>query len=260
MKKLEMLRLSFILFLVLFFSCSKSRDIKQFGDLHGKKFGVKSGTIIDEITFQIFPRAKMKYYPQDKIETMLVDLKKRRIDTIIDDLPVLQTIVINNEHVRILYPLISIENYALATRLNNVLLKDQMDIVIYELQTNGTFEEMMARWFPENGVYGEMPVFNLKPGIRTLRFGTSPTVEPFAFLDQNNNLVGLDIEIAHHIAKKFRMELDIRYYPFNNLVTELENNNVDFIGACLTITSNRQERILFSTPYYKGGVAALIRN
>jgi polar amino acid transport system substrate-binding protein len=34
---------------------------------------------------------------------------------------------------------------------------------------------------------------------------------------------------------------------------------VDMIGACITITEERSKKVLFSEPYYVGGIAALVR-
>ena len=34
---------------------------------------------------------------------------------------------------------------------------------------------------------------------------------------------------------------------------------VDMIGACITITPERAKQVLFSEPYYTGGIAALVR-
>jgi polar amino acid transport system substrate-binding protein len=34
---------------------------------------------------------------------------------------------------------------------------------------------------------------------------------------------------------------------------------VDMIGGCITITEERAKNVLFSEPYYSGGIAAIVR-
>ncbi|MDD8047297.1 MAG: transporter substrate-binding domain-containing protein [Verrucomicrobiota bacterium] len=46
---------------------------------------------------------------------------------------------------------------------------------------------------------------------------------------------------------------------FGGMIPALISGKVDIIGACITITPERAERVLFSEPYYTGGIAALVR-
>ena len=46
---------------------------------------------------------------------------------------------------------------------------------------------------------------------------------------------------------------------FGELIPALLSGKVDLIGACITISPERSEKILFSDAYYTGGIGALVR-
>ncbi len=43
------------------------------------------------------------------------------------------------------------------------------------------------------------------------------------------------------------------------MIPALMAGKVDMIGACITITEERKKSVLFSEPYYTGGISALVR-
>lgn len=89
--------------------------------------------------------------------------------------------------------------------------------------------------------------------------GTSSVTEPFSFVDGSREIVGYDIELAQRIAKKLDKKLVIVNMDFGGMIPALISGKVDMIAACITITSERSKQVLFSTPYYVGGIAALVR-
>jgi polar amino acid transport system substrate-binding protein len=46
---------------------------------------------------------------------------------------------------------------------------------------------------------------------------------------------------------------------FGAMIPALISGKVDMIGACITITEERAKSVLFSAPYYTGGIAALVK-
>jgi polar amino acid transport system substrate-binding protein len=71
--------------------------------------------------------------------------------------------------------------------------------------------------------------------------------------------VGYDIELARRIAKKLDKKLEIVNMDFGGMIPALISGKVDMIAACITITDERSNQVLFSQPYYTGGIAALVR-
>ena len=104
-----------------------------------------------------------------------------------------------------------------------------------------------------------MPDISLSGSKGVLRFGTSAITEPFSFIDGSQKIVGLDIELASLVAKKLDMKLEIVNMDFGAMIPALISGKVDMIGACITITDERAKSVLFSSPYYTGGIAALVK-
>jgi polar amino acid transport system substrate-binding protein len=104
-----------------------------------------------------------------------------------------------------------------------------------------------------------MPRISLNGTRGTLRFGTASVTEPFSFVDSRQQVVGFDIELAHYIARELSMQLEIVDMEFGGMIPALISEKVDIIGACITITEERAKKVLFSQPYYRGGIAAIVK-
>ena len=154
--------------------------------------------------------------------------------------------------------MITKDDYGFAVRLEDSTLKTAIDSVVQELKANGDYDLMVKRWLPETGAPKAMPTIQTgNDGV--LRFGTSAITEPFSFVDESQKVVGIDIEIASLVAKKLNKKLEIVNMEFGSMIPALAAGKVDMIGACITITADRSRKVLFSAPYYTGGIAAIVK-
>jgi polar amino acid transport system substrate-binding protein len=156
--------------------------------------------------------------------------------------------------------MITTDNYGFAVHLDNKNLKNTIDDVIKELKSSGEYNKMIERWLPKEGSPEPMPVISSAGNNGVLKFGTSAVTEPFSFIDGSHKIVGFDIEIASLVAKKLGMKLEIVNMDFGAMIPALISRKVDMIGACITITEERSKNVLFSIPYYTGGIAALVKD
>jgi len=86
----------------------------------------------------------------------------------------------------------------------------------------------------------------------TLRMGTNAAFPPYEFMDENNEVSGIDAEIANAIAGKLGMELDITDMAFESLTSALQGGSIDVILAGMTVTPERLEAVSFSDSYATG--------
>lgn len=82
-----------------------------------------------------------------------------------------------------------------------------------------------------------------------LIIGVDDTFAPMGFRDENNNLVGFDIDLATMIAEKIGIEIEFQPIDWAMKETELNGNNIDLIWNGYTITDKRKEQVNFTTPY-----------
>ncbi|HCF96121.1 MAG: transporter substrate-binding domain-containing protein [Verrucomicrobiota bacterium] len=237
--------------------CAKREKITEFEQLKDKEFAVPSGTVADQLVLSRFPDAKFKYF--NTVLDCCIAVKSGKADAAAYDEPILRGIAAQTPGLRVMSEMITVDQYGFAVRPDESRLKEAMDAVISEARADGTYDEMMRRWLPEEGAPAAMPEFSLDGSNGTLRFGTSAVTEPFSFVDKDRNVVGLDIEFAQRIAQRLGMDLEIVNMEFGGMIPALISGKVDIIGACITITPERAERVLFSEPYYTGGIAALVR-
>lgn len=79
-------------------------------------------------------------------------------------------------------------------------------------------------------------------------------------IDRNQEVVSFDIELAMYIARHLDMRLEVVNMDFGGMIPALIAGKVDLIGACITITDERAKSVLFSEPYYRGGIAVIVRD
>lgn len=82
-----------------------------------------------------------------------------------------------------------------------------------------------------------------------LRFGLEAQYRPFEFRDENNNIVGYDIDLAG----AFAASLGVKAMPidtnWSTVIQSLYNGDFDMIQGGMTATQKRFERVNFSVPY-----------
>lgn len=86
---------------------------------------------------------------------------------------------------------------------------------------------------------------------------------PFGFKDKNGFTVGYDADLARLIAKGILGdEKKVEFVPVtaSNRIMKLNSGEVDCLIATMSITTQRQQFLNFSTPYYMAGQAILVRS
>ncbi len=79
--------------------------------------------------------------------------------------------------------------------------------------------------------------------------GTSANCEPFEYVF-NGKIQGIDIDIANIIAKRLSSNLEVKDIIFDNLISDLNDYECDFVASAMSINDLRSEEVDFSEPYY----------
>lgn len=237
--------------------CSKREKISNISQLDGKDFAVPTGTMADKLVLSKFPNAKFNYF--NSVLDCALAVQAGKADAAAYDEPILKNIAAKNKGLTVLPDMITIDNYGFAVQSGKQELKKTTDQVVAELKKDGSYDAMLQRWLPKTGTPAAMPEISSTVSKGVLRLGTSAVTEPFSFIDGSQNVVGLDIELASYIAKKLDMKLEVVNMDFGALIPALMAGKVDMIAACITISDERAKKVLFSEPYYTGGIAALVK-
>lgn len=91
--------------------------------------------------------------------------------------------------------------------------------------------------------------------------GVKYDTKPFGYINENQELVGFDIDLAKNIAKNLlgdENKIEFKQVTPSNRILALNSNQVDMVIATMTITPERKSVIDFSSPYYMAGQAVLV--
>ncbi len=86
-------------------------------------------------------------------------------------------------------------------------------------------------------------------GYEKLIIGVDDTFAPMGFLDENNELVGFDIDMAKAVGEKLGIEVEFQVVNWDMKEQELNQGNIDLIWNGYSITDERKEKVNFSNPY-----------
>jgi Na+/H+-dicarboxylate symporter len=91
-----------------------------------------------------------------------------------------------------------------------------------------------------------------------LRVGYLPDALPFAFFNARDELVGFDIEMAHHLATELGLRLE--FLPVDRARFEDQTNSgyCDIVMSGVVLTTRRASRVLFSSPYMDETMGLLV--
>ncbi len=92
----------------------------------------------------------------------------------------------------------------------------------------------------------------------TLVMGTNASFPPYEYYE-NNEIVGIDAEIAAAIAEKLGMELKIEDMDFKAIIPAVTEGKIDFGMAGMTVTEERLQSVNFSDTYATGIQAIIVK-
>jgi ABC-type amino acid transport substrate-binding protein len=84
------------------------------------------------------------------------------------------------------------------------------------------------------------------------------TYPPFGFID-NGKQVGLDVDLGSEIARRMGVKVTFQNVDFRGIIAALTSGRVDTLITALTSTPEREKSILFSEPYFDGGIGGAYR-
>ncbi len=114
-------------------------------------------------------------------------------------------------------------------------------------QTNGSQNETSGDLLDQIKSRGEITV------------AMEGTWAPWTYHDENDNLVGYDVEVANAIAEKLGVKVNFIEGEWDGLLAGLDAGRYDIMVNGVGITPDREEKYNFSTPYAYNRTAVIIR-
>ena len=88
--------------------------------------------------------------------------------------------------------------------------------------------------------------------------GLDDSFPPMGFRDENNEIVGFDIDCAKEVASRMGVELVIQPIAWDSKQMELDSGNIDCIWNGMSINEERKEAMNLSDPYLKNDMVFVV--
>ncbi len=88
---------------------------------------------------------------------------------------------------------------------------------------------------------------------------TNAEFPPYEYHD-NNDIVGIDADIAKAIADKMGMELEIQDMAFDSLIPAVQSGKADFTAAGMTVNEDRKKNVDFTDTYAQAAQVIIVKD
>lgn len=113
---------------------------------------------------------------------------------------------------------------------------------------NGVYQRLHVKWFAQMELPTHRPVI----------VGGDHNFPPFEYLDENGRPAGYNVDITRAIAKNLNLPVEIRLGPWNKIVEQLENGEIDVLQG-MFYSPERNEKFDFSQPHVAMHYVAVTR-
>lgn len=90
-----------------------------------------------------------------------------------------------------------------------------------------------------------------------LKVGLEGTYPPFSFQDEQGKLTGFETEFAQQLAQHLGVKASLQPTKWDGLLAALDSKRIDVVINQVTISPERANKYLLSTPYTLSGIQAL---
>ncbi len=230
-------------------------------DMAGKKIGVQLGTTGDTLVTDEFEKdGETTVERYKKGADAVQSLKQGKIDCVVIDSEPAKAFVEQNKDLAILDTEYTDEDYAIAIAKDNAELKDKINAALAELKSEGVLDQIMANYTGDDTM-GTCP-YESPADVDTsngkLVMATNAAFKPYEYYE-NNEIVGIDPDIAQAVADKLGMELEILDMDFDAIINAVQSGKADIGVAGMTVNEERLQSIDFSDTYAKAKQVIIVR-
>jgi len=153
------------------------------------------------------------------------------------------------------------ELYGIGFRNGDIALGNEVQKHLDDMIADGKMAEISKKWFGADIVLKDADYVEEHEAsaddesLQKIKdkgyfiVGLDDSFPPMGYRDENNEIVGFDIDLAKEVAK--RMGVEVRFQPidWNSKELELDGGKIDMIWNGMTITDERVAAMYFAKPY-----------
>ena len=228
-------------------------------ELAKARIGIPTGSNFGDMVAQRLPEASVSWYNGQT--DLLVALSTNKIDAFPADEPVMKYVM--GEEDRLTYIPEYLDTFDFAYGFSKTdegrQLCDKFNAYLEKIASDGTLKSMEDKWFSsDESVKDIADTASLPAENGILTMATDATYMPFEYV-RGDRIVGYDVDIAIGFCREYGYGLKIVNMSLDAVLPAVQSGKCDFAGSGLTITEERSESVLFSSPNYSGGVVLGVR-
>ncbi|MBQ9208919.1 MAG: transporter substrate-binding domain-containing protein [Oscillospiraceae bacterium] len=240
-------------------ACSSvpANKVNSADDLTGKSIGVQQGTTGDIFASDVENAKVMRY---NKGADAVAALKDGKVDAVIIDEEPAKVFISGDEGLRILDESFAVEEYAIAVSKDNEELLDALNSTLSEMQSDGTLDSIRSNWIAdETGSHPYITPEGTDHSKGTLTMATNAEFPPYESLS-GEAVVGIDVDIMRCACDRMGMELKIENMDFDKIIPAVMDGTADAGVAGITVTPEREEKVVFTIPYTTSTQVIIVRS
>lgn len=150
------------------------------------------------------------------------------------------------------------EEYVIGFRKTDTALKEEVNKTLSDLKADGSLGEISKKWFgsdvttvPADYEKAEAADDSLQKvkDKGELILGLDDSFPPMGYRDDDQNIVGFDVDVARKVCEKLGVELKLQPIKWSSKEVELDTGNVDCLWNGFTKSDEREEKMNLSIPY-----------
>ena len=235
-----------------------SLAFERVDELEGKRIGVMTGSIQDAQVAERLPSAERLYF--SSMPDMLAALRANKIDGFVLDEPAARSAAAADSELAIFPESLGSSDYAfiLTKSERGSVLCEALSDYLDALRDDGTLARLQSKWFDcaDPAALESTDYRGLPPEKGTIRVATEQ-YPPFS-LCVDGFYSGYEIELLSMFCRDRGYALEIEEMNVDAVLPAVQSGICDIGCDCFSITEERKESMLFSSPDYVGGTALVV--
>lgn len=150
------------------------------------------------------------------------------------------------------------EEYVIGFRKTDVALKEEVNKILSDLKVDGSLGEISTKWFGSDVTTVSETYEKAETTDDSLQkikdkgelvLGLDDSFPPMGYRDEDQNIVGFDVDVATKVCEKLGVELKLQPISWNSKEMELDTGNVDCLWNGFTYSESRAKEMALSVPY-----------
>jgi polar amino acid transport system substrate-binding protein len=106
---------------------------------------------------------------------------------------------------------------------------------------------------------GAGPVLDRIQKNGVLVVGTDPTYPPLTAKATDGSLIGYEVDLIKVMAGLMKVKVQYKEIPFDKLLSAVEKNEIDLAVSGITMTPERNARVMFAGPHMVAGQSVILK-